>query len=111
VESTAQDDFQEVKIRKRHISNNALQPAKKSTKLVPTSAAVKLPLKAVLTRNFFTPLRTTDVDMETTEAGNTLPEEEAPRKPDRPPPITMTSTTNLIQLQSDLKDVNEECEF
>jgi hypothetical protein len=23
----------------------------------------------------------------------------------------MTSTTNLIQLQSDLKDVNEECEF
>jgi hypothetical protein len=51
----------------------------------------------VLTRNFFIPLRTT-------EAESTLPEQEAPRKPGRLPPIVMTSTTNLIPLQSNLKD-------
>jgi hypothetical protein len=54
VESTAQDDFQEVKTRKRHISNT-LQIAKKSTKLVPTYAAVKMPPKAVLTQLLRTP--------------------------------------------------------
>jgi hypothetical protein len=76
VESTAQaNDFQEVKGCKRHISNNASQTAKKSTKPVPTSAGVKLPPKAVLTFNFFIPFRTTDMDMETTGAENTLPEQ------------------------------------
>jgi hypothetical protein len=79
VESTAQDDdFQDVKRRIRHISNNASQTAKKSTKPVPTSAVVKLPPKAVLTRNFFALLRTTDKDKETTGAENTVPEGEAP---------------------------------
>jgi hypothetical protein len=49
------------------------------------------------TRNFVTPLTTT-------EAHNTPPEQEAPRKPSRLPPIVMTSITNLIQLPSDLQD-------
>jgi hypothetical protein len=105
VESTAQDDdFLEVKRRKSHISDNSSQRAKKSAKRVPTSAAVKLPPKAVLTRKSFAPLRTTDNDMETTGAENTLPEQGTPRKPGRPPSIMMTSTTNLIRIQSDLKD-------
>jgi hypothetical protein len=74
----AQDNnFQEVKRHKRHTS----QTAKKSPKPVPTSAAVKLPQKAMLTCNFVAPLRTTDMDMETTDAENILPEQEAPRKP------------------------------
>jgi hypothetical protein len=82
VESAAHvDDFQEVKRRKRHVSNNISQTAVKSTKLAPTSAAVKLPPKAALTRNFFAPLESTDMDTETTEAESTLPEREAPRKP------------------------------
>jgi hypothetical protein len=34
----------------------------------------------------------------------TLPEKEAPRKRGRPPPIVVTSTTNLIRIQSDLKE-------
>jgi hypothetical protein len=102
VESTAQDEgFQEVKRRKKHISNVTSQTAKKLTKPVPTSGAVKLPLKAVLTRNFFTPLRTNDMDTETTGAENALPELEAPTKPGRPPAIVMTSTTNHIRLQSE----------
>jgi hypothetical protein len=46
VESTAQDDdFREAKRRKRHISNDTSQTAKKSTKPVPTSTAIKLPPK------------------------------------------------------------------
>jgi hypothetical protein len=98
------DDFHEVKRHKRHISNNASQTTKKSTKPVPTSAAVKLPPKSVLHDKFFAPLRTTDMDTETTEAENTLLEQKAPRKPCRPSPTMMTFTTDLIQLQSDLKD-------
>jgi hypothetical protein len=91
VESTAQyGNFQEVKRRKRHISNKTSQTAERSSKPVPTSADVQLPPKAVLTRNFFAPLRTTDMDTETNEAENTLSEEEASGKPGRSPPKVMT---------------------
>jgi hypothetical protein len=71
VESMAQDDdFHDIKRHKRHISNNnTSQTAKKLTKPIPTSATVKLPPRAVLTLNVFAPLRTTDMDTETTEAG------------------------------------------
>jgi hypothetical protein len=104
---TEDDNFQEVERRKRDLS----QTAKKSAKPVPTSAAIRLPPKAVLICNFFAPLRTTDMDIKTNEAENTLPEQDVPRKPDRVPPI-MTLTTNLIRLQSDLKDhVKGEYEF
>jgi hypothetical protein len=101
VESTVQDDdFHEVKRSKRQVSIDTSQAANKSTKPVPTSAAVKLPRNAVLTRNIFAPLRTT----ETTGAENTLSEQEAPRNPCRSPLAVMTSTANLIQLQKELKD-------
>jgi hypothetical protein len=104
VESTAQDDdFQEVKICKRHVSNDTSQTAKKSTKSVPITTAVKQPPKAVSTRNFFALLRTNDMNTETTGAKNTLPEQEAPRKSGRSPPIEMTSIIILILLQSYLK--------
>jgi hypothetical protein len=55
-----------------------------------------MPPKAVLTHNFFTPLRTTNMDTETTEAENTLLEQEAPRTPSRLPSIVMTFITKLI---------------
>jgi hypothetical protein len=91
VESTAQDKaFQEVKIRKRHISNNTSQTIKKSTKPFPGSAAVKMPQKGVLTRNFFATVSTSDMNTETTGAANTLLEQEAPRKPGRPSLIMVT---------------------
>jgi hypothetical protein len=52
------------------------------------------------------------MNTETTGAANTLLEQEAPRKPGRPPLIMMTSTTNLVRLKSDLKDhVKGEYEF
>jgi hypothetical protein len=62
-----------------------------------------MPPKAVLIRNFFAPIRTTEMDAETTGVENALPEQEARRKSGRPPPVIMTSTTNLIRHQSDLK--------
>jgi hypothetical protein len=113
LESTAQDDdFWEVKKRRRHNSHDASQSAKNSNKTVPISAAFKLPAKVVSTCNFFMPLRTTGMDTETAGAENTLLEQEAPRKSGRPPSIVMTSTINLIQLQSDLKEhVKGEYEF
>jgi hypothetical protein len=113
VESVAQDDdFQQVQRCKRHICCDTSQTAKNSTKPVPTSPSVNLPPKAALTRIFFTPLRTADMDMETTCAENALSEQEAPRKPGTTPPVMMTSTTNLIQLQSDIKDhIKGECDF
>jgi hypothetical protein len=104
-ESTTQDDdFLEVNKHKRCNSDDTSQSAKNSTKTVPISAAFKLPPKAVSSRNFFAPLRTTSMDTETAVTENTLPEQEAPRKSGRLPPIVMTSTINLIQLQSDLKE-------
>jgi hypothetical protein len=52
------------------------------------------------------------MDTETAGAENTLPEQEAPRKSGRPPPIMMISTRKRIQLQSDLKEhVKGEYEF
>jgi hypothetical protein len=81
LESAAHDDdFQELERRKRHLSNVTSQTAKKPTISAPKSAAGKLPTKAVITRNFFAPLRTNDMDTETTAAENTLPDKEAPRK-------------------------------
>jgi hypothetical protein len=93
-----EDDFQELKRRKRHISNGTSQTAKKSITSAPKSAAGKLPTKTVINRNFFAPLRIDNMDTESTETEYTLQEKEAPRKTDRPPPTLMASTTNLIRL-------------
>jgi hypothetical protein len=77
-QSTAKDDdFQEVKIRKRHISSDTSEPAKKTTKSIPISTDVKQTLKAVPTRNFYAPLKTNDMDTKTTGAENTLTEQGA----------------------------------
>jgi hypothetical protein len=76
------------------------------------SAAFKMAPRAVITRDFFAPLRTNSMDTETTGAENTLPEEEAPRKSGRPPPIVMPSSINVIKLLNDLKEhVEGEYEF
>jgi hypothetical protein len=63
VQSTAQNgDFREVKTRKRSYSDDTSQAAKKSTISAPKSTAVKLPTKAVTTRNFFATLRTNNTE-------------------------------------------------
>jgi hypothetical protein len=101
----AQDEnYQEVRRCKGHISKNTSQTAKKSNNPVPTSAAVRTLPKAVLTHNILARVRTSDMDTETFEEEKTLLELKAPRKPGRPPPIMMTNTTNNIQLQINLED-------
>jgi hypothetical protein len=66
----------------------------------------------VLIHDAFALLGTTDMDTEASGAENTLPEQEAPRILARPPPIAMTSTTNLIRPQSHLKEhVKGDYEF
>jgi hypothetical protein len=103
LESTAQDDdFREVKRRKRNVSNHTSQTAKKSNKPVPTCTAVKLSPKAVFTRNFLAPLRPMTMK-ETTETEDALPDQEALRVLGRLPSTEMTSTTNLIPVESNLK--------
>jgi hypothetical protein len=68
-----------------------------------------MPPKAVLTSKFFAPLRTTDMETETTEAKNTLPIRRLPENQvGSQPAIVMTSTTNPIRLQSDLKTASKE---
>jgi hypothetical protein len=93
------DDFQEGRslvIPRRQPRSRLYQSTK--------SAASKLPTEAVISLNFFALLRTNAMDTEIAGAENTLLKKEAPRKSGRPPPIVMTSTINLIRLQSDLNE-------
>jgi hypothetical protein len=65
-----------------------------------TSDALNTLAKEVVTRNYFAPLRTAEMG---TDA---MPHEEAVSgKTGRPPPIVLTSTTNLIHLQKQVKGV------
>jgi hypothetical protein len=63
VESTAQDDFQELERRKRCIFSDTSATTMKSTKSVPIQTTVKQTPKAVPTHNFFATFRTNDMDM------------------------------------------------
>jgi hypothetical protein len=65
---------------------------------------IKLPPKTVVTCNFLTPLRTTNMDTDITGTENTFLEKLVPNNTYKPPPRAMTSTTHLIQFQRDLKD-------
>jgi hypothetical protein len=83
-----------------------------AAKLIPLSTTVKQTPKALPIRKPFATLRTNAMDMETTRTEKILPEQEALRQSGRPPPITITSTTNLIRLQIELKEhIKREHEF
>jgi hypothetical protein len=64
--------------------------------------------KEVVTRNFLAPLRVADMDTDASGTEATSNEEAAPGKTGRPPPIILTSTTNLFRLQKQLKSVVKE---
>jgi hypothetical protein len=91
-------------------SGKSAQTSKKAAPTV-VSTLADTPAK-VTTRNFFAPLRTTNMDTDSS-GSETIPQEEAvPAKTCRPPPIILTSATNLIQLQKQLKNVvKEDFEF
>jgi hypothetical protein len=81
---------------------------------MPTAAcaAVDMPPKEVDTRNFFVPLRASDMDMDSANTEASPREATAPAKTGRPLPVVLTYAVNLIQLQKQLKDViSENFEF
>jgi hypothetical protein len=63
------------------------------------------------TRNFFAPLRTNDMDMdspvveEASQKPDGEPQKKSPSQSGRPPPIVLTPTVNLIHLKKHLKCV------
>jgi hypothetical protein len=62
----------------------------------------------VATKNFFAPLRTNNMDTDAPDTESTATEKAVPEKLGRPPPIVLTSTSNLIQLQKQLKGVAKD---
>jgi hypothetical protein len=86
--------FEEVRNRKRHSSQEATNTPK---------ATLPKPSVEVATRNFFAYLRTANMDT------NSPATESSPAaKATRPSPIVLTSATNLIQRQTQLKGVAKQ---
>jgi hypothetical protein len=82
--STQEESFTEVRRRKRKSSGKSAQTSKKKAAPTAVSALADTPAK-VTTRNFFTPLRTTNMDTDSS-GSETIPQEEAvPAKTCRPP--------------------------
>jgi hypothetical protein len=69
------------------------------------------PKGEVPTKNFFAPLRTAEMDVESTlvegtsETPNSVTQQPSSSKPGRPPPIVLTTAINLMQLQKRIRDV------
>jgi hypothetical protein len=105
--ATQEDGFKEARRRKRHNTNENAPTSKKAA-----FSAVDTPPKVVATRNYFAPLRASDMDTDSTNTEATPREAATPTKPGRPPPIVLTFTVNLILLQKQLKGVvSESFEF
>jgi hypothetical protein len=96
-EEQPSEEFCEQRRRKRNPSEQ--QPTVPKEAVTAATSAPK-----ITTRNFFAPLRAT---METDSSGmeDKTEEEAVAEKTCRPPPIILTSTVNLIQLQKHLKSV------
>jgi hypothetical protein len=92
-----EDGFKEVHRRKRHCHEEP----------TPTTKKVALPASTVkvATKNFFAPLRASNMDTDAPVMVSNSTQATAPEKSGRPPPVVLTSTTNLIQLQKQLKGV------
>jgi hypothetical protein len=99
------EGFKDVRRRKRHNTDVSAQTSKKSAVQDETSDALNVLPKEVITRNYFAPLRTANMDTDTSGTDAVPHEEAVPGKTGRPPPIVLTSSTYLIQLQKQLKSV------
>jgi hypothetical protein len=104
MEPCENEGFRQQRRRKRNRSSEDQNANKKpSTQLENTSLTV--PHKPV-TRNYYAPLRSADMDVETAgqhEISEEQQKQEPASKQGRPPPIVLTSSTNLIQLENKLK--------
>jgi hypothetical protein len=101
-----EEGLKEVRRCKRQNSQETTETEKKAATLLTAKSGPK----EVHTRNFFAPLRTeTDVERtpveETSDGPIQSSQQASSRKQDRPLPIVLTSTTNLIQLQRQIKGI------
>jgi hypothetical protein len=62
----------------------------------------------VATKNFFASLQTNNMDTDAPDTESTTTEKAVQEKLGRPPPIVLTSASNLIQLQKQLKGVAKD---
>jgi hypothetical protein len=107
----ATEEFCEQRRRKRNPSDEQPAVLKKTAGSVPAKTSptdVSSPPKAAVTRNFFVPFRVAEMDTESSTTEGSPCEESAGGKAGRPPPIVLTSATNIIQLQKQMKNVVEE---
>jgi hypothetical protein len=91
------DGFKENHMLKRRCNEEPAQTTKKEA--LPTSTV------EVATKDFFAPFRATNMDTDAPDKESTTTEKVVPEKSGRPPPSVLTSATNLIQLQKQLKGV------
>jgi hypothetical protein len=92
------DEFREQRRRKRNISSEGEASSSKKAPQLETQ-------KSTTTRNYFAPLRTAEMDIEdnsAAEGGTPSEQQAASLNKGRPPPIILTSPTNLISLQRNL---------
>jgi hypothetical protein len=99
------EGFQEVRRRKRRATEEITGTSKKAAVQTKTSPALYSHPKEVVIRNFFAPLRTADMETDASGIEAISNAESVPGKTSRPPQIILTFTTNLIQLQKQLKIV------
>jgi hypothetical protein len=93
----SEQEFRKQKRRKRNLSDKQSKPKSKTEM---TSGSVSTPRAELSTRKFFAPLRTEidlEGDKETTDEEKQRSTTQAVR-----PPIILTSTTNLLQLQKNI---------
>jgi hypothetical protein len=74
----------------------------------PKKVAFPTPTVQVLTKNFYAPLRATNMETDAPVTEPISPEAAAQGKMGRPPTIVLTSIVNLIQLQKQLKGVAKD---
>jgi hypothetical protein len=111
-------EFWEQKRRKRTPTGEKEENATKSDTATPPQEPRTQPQGEVATTNYFAPLRTSEMDVElpVAEGSTQKPDrglqQESASKSGRPPPIVLTSTTNLIHLQRKVKGfVSDSFEF
>jgi hypothetical protein len=100
--------FKQQRRRKRSSSDEQQKQIKKSAKPTSETRDPRIPSQLELpTRNFFAPLKTAGMELESSEDTSNQADDDGDQPPSsrrgRPPPIMLTSATNLIQLQKQLK--------
>jgi hypothetical protein len=98
------EEFREQRRRKRNPSDDQ---AKRSRTAMPTPVAKPQPQGKVKTKNFFAPLRTAEIEVEHALVEDTSKETQQPaaNKAGSPPPIVLTSATNLLALQKRIREI------